>query len=153
MKKDLEARIKNLEDIEEIKKLKSSYIYRINERDWDGVLDCFWEDAAVDFGPFGKFEGQTLKKFFKEDFPPVTTFTLHMTADPIIEVNGDKAKGKWYMHESGTWTEGNRAFWCTSKYEDEFVKREGRWRCIFSLITVFYLTPYEEGWAKKSMMV
>jgi len=153
MSDNIEERVRMLEDIEEIRQLKSRYVYSLDERDWDGVLDFFAEDAKVDFGAFGKFESKKeIGKFFKETFPPVATFTMHMTQDPIIKIDGDRAKGKWYMHESMTFKEGNRAAWGAVKYEDEFVRRGGKWKCIHSLVQIIYLTPYKEGWAKKRMI-
>lgn len=154
MEKDLETRIRILEDIEEIKKLKSRYVYCLDERDWDGVLDYFTDDAKVDFGAFGKYEGKKeLVKFFKETFPPVTSFTVHMTQDPIIEIDGDKAKGRWYMHESFTLAEKDSAAWGAVRYDEEFVREKGKWKCKSSFLKIFYLTPYEEGWVKKRMIV
>jgi len=154
MEKDLEERIRILEDIEEIKKLKSRYVYCLDERAWDDVLDFFTDDARVDFGLFGKYEGKKeIEEFFKVTFPPTATFTLHMTQDPVIEINGDKARGQWYMHESTTFTEGNTAAWGAVKYEEEFVRQNGRWKCNLSVVKIIYLTPYDEGWAKKNMML
>jgi len=153
MEKDLETRIRILEDIEEIKKLKSRYMYCLNERDWDGVVDFYTEDAIVDFGLFGKYEGKKeIEKFFKETFPPVTSFTLHMSQDPIIEVDGDRAKGKWNMHESLTVAEANKAAWGAATYDDEFVKEKGKWKCKSEVCNIIYLTPFAEGWVKKRIM-
>ena len=45
METELEERIQRLEDIEEIKQLKSSYVYRLDEKDWDRFLDCFTDDC------------------------------------------------------------------------------------------------------------
>ena len=153
MNKTLEERITMLEDLEAIKQLKSKYAYDLDGRDWDGVCDFFTEDGKADFGPWGQYVGKKeIEKFYKETFPPTTTFTLHLTQDPIITVEGDRAKGKWYLHESVTFTEGNKATWGAAIYEDEFVKRNGKWRCIYSLVRMIYLTPYEEGWVKKKML-
>jgi len=143
-----------LEDIEEIKQLKSTYMYCLDERDWDGLLDCFTEDCKIDYGPFGKFESKKeLEKFFKEVYPPVNAFTMHVTHDPIIKVNGDKAKGKWYMQASATFAESNRAAWVAVQYNDELVREKGKWKCKSTSLTYIYYTPYEEGWAKTRMMV
>jgi hypothetical protein len=89
--------------VEPIKKLKSKYAYCLDERDFDGLLDCFTDDCKVNYGPFGKYENKKeLEKFFKVDYPPATTFSVHMTQDPIIEINGDQAKGRWNMHAALT---------------------------------------------------
>ena len=65
MEKDLERRIRILEDIEEIKKLKSTYVYLLDERDWDAVLTCFAEDPKINYGVFGTYEGRKeVEEFF-----------------------------------------------------------------------------------------
>lgn len=150
---DLEKRIRILEDIEEIKKMKSRYVYCLDERDWDGVLEYFAEDVKADLGAFGKHEGKKkLGKFFKEDFPPVTSFTLHMTQDPIIEINGDKANGRWYMHSANTFSKNNEAVWGGVRYDDEFIKEKGKWKCNSFNVHIFYITPYDKGWARKKLL-
>ena len=150
---DLEKRIRILEDIEEIKKMKSRYVYCLDERDWDGVLNYFTEDVKADLGPNGKFKGKKeLRKFFKEDYPPATSFSLHMTQDPLIEINGDKAKGRWYLHTSATFTKNNQASWGAVRYDDEFVKEKGKWKCSSLILTIYYMTSYEEGWVKRKML-
>ena len=152
MEKDLETRIKILEDIEAIKQEKSRYVYCLDVRDWDGVLEHYTEDAKVDFGDLGQYEGsEEMVKYFKEDFPPLISFTIHMTQDPIIEVNGDTAKGRWYMHESLTFAATNRASWGAARYDDELVRVNGKWKVRRCNITIFYLSPFDEGWVKNRM--
>jgi hypothetical protein len=68
----LEARIKVLEDIEEIRKLKATYCYLCDaglddKRNRDELVSHFTENAKVDFGlgPASRFEGhEGLKTFF-----------------------------------------------------------------------------------------
>ena len=152
MSRSIEERVRMLEDIEEIRQLKSKYVYSVDERDWDGVLNYFAEDAKVDFGFLGRFEGKKeIEKFYKETLPPMVSFCIHMTQDAVITVEGDRARGKWYMHESATFA-GDRAAWGAMKYEDEFARRNGKWKCIHCLVHFMYLTTYEEGWVKKRMM-
>jgi ketosteroid isomerase-like protein len=153
MEKDLETRIRILEDIEEIKQLKSKYVYSLDERDWDAVLDCFTEDAKIDYGVFGKYDGRKeMEEFFKVTLPPFATFTIHMTQDPIVEVDGDKAKGKWYMHSANTFTKDNQPVWGGVRYNDELVKEKGKWKINSSVTEIFYMTPFHEGWVKKQMV-
>ena len=69
----------------------------------------------------------------------------------VIKVKGDKAYGKWYIWMTGT-QDGTKAFWAGGFYEDEYVKVGGKW--LFSRVkaNILFLTPYEEGWAKKPFM-
>ena len=54
---DLEARIRVLEDIEAIKKLKSKYFRCIDKKLWDELGECFSESAVLDFGPDKQSKG------------------------------------------------------------------------------------------------
>jgi hypothetical protein len=48
--KDLEVRIQKLEDIEAIKQLKARYWFACDQRDAQGIKDCFVDDKLlIDF--------------------------------------------------------------------------------------------------------
>lgn len=153
MEKDLNLRIKILEDVEEIKKLKSMYLYYIDDRDWDKVLDCFVEDAKTDYGPWGLYNGKKeIETFFKEIIAPTYSFHHHVTYNPLIDVEEDWAKGRWNLDEAATIKEGDRAIWISGRYDDEYLRENGRWKYKSIKITFFYVTPYEEGWGKTRIM-
>ena len=62
----LEERIKRLEEIEAIRKMKAEYVLACDERRWDDAMRYFASRAVVAFGPFGKFESrQELENFFQ----------------------------------------------------------------------------------------
>jgi len=153
MGKTLEERIGILEDIEEIKKLKARYLYAIDDGDWDSVLDCFSEDAKVDYGLWGRYEGRMeIEKFFKELFPPHYSLHHHVTHDPLIEIDGDKARGRWNLDEAATIAKGSKAIWISGRYDDEYVKESKGWKYKSISVKFFYVTPYEEGWGKRRMI-
>lgn len=145
---DMEARIKFLEDIELIKKLKARLCYLYDAGDWQSVLDLFTEDAVADFGPFGRYEGKEIVKFYRDIAPVALPFTMHMCHNACIEVNGDKATGEWYFEVPGTHVKTNRAVWIAGKYTDEFVKADSEWKIKKTTAEPYYYTPYDEGWVK-----
>lgn len=155
---DFEARLRVLEDTEEIKKLKARYCYLVDAAlsdpsKWDEFLANFADEAKIDFGPFGVREGkEAVGKFFRKNIAGSLLFSVHMVFDPIVEVEGDKAKGRWYFHVPATDKRTNRAIWTTGAYEEEYVREKGRWK--FSVIKAefFYYTPFDEGWANTRMM-
>jgi hypothetical protein len=55
---DLETRIRVLEDIEAIKKMKSKYLRCNDKKLWDEIGVCFTEDAVADYGPKTKLQGR-----------------------------------------------------------------------------------------------
>lgn len=150
----LEARIKVLEDIEAIKKLRAMYCYLCDAGlDKDGNLDellsHFTEGARLQFGPGDPISGREgHKAFFGATVTGAVSFCMHMVHDPIIEVNGDRAKGKWYFEAPTTTRAENRAQWMAGTYIEEYVREDGEWK-FDSIKAIFnYITPYDEGWAK-----
>ncbi len=154
--KELEARIKVLEDIEAIKKLKATYCYLCdagldNKRNRDELISYFSQNARVDFGlgPESQFEGRDgLEIFFGTVVPSAITFSMHMVHDPIIEVKGDRATGKWYYEAPTTDVTTGKAQWMAGMYEEEYVREKGEWKFASIRTKWNYITPYDEGWAK-----
>lgn len=149
---ELEARITILEDIEAIKKHQHMFVYMIDDRDWQGVVNLFTEDAVLDLGPFGRYEGKAeITKFYNEIFPATYSFMAHMLHNPIIDVKGDKATGEWHSEMSGTYAPTDRAVWVAGKCKIEYVKAIGEWKFKTIKVTIYYNTPYDEGWVKTKM--
>ena len=147
---DLERRLRVLEDIETIKKLKARYCaYCDNNYDADGIAALFTEDAVWDGGNFGRYEGREAIRTFFRGAPRIFPFAIHQVMNPIIEVEGEQAKGQWYLFQPATLAEGNQAVWLAARYEEEYVKVGSEWK--FKRLKVFpsFLTPYDQGWVKK----
>lgn len=153
---ELELRVTVLEDIEAIRKLKAEYCYLCDAglgdpRNREALISRFVEDASVDFGlgPESQFSGpEGLESFFGQMVPSAITFSMHMVHDPIIEVKGNTATGRWYYEAPTTDTTTGKAQWMAGTYLEDYVKVDGRW--MFKSITTKwnYISPYEEGWAK-----
>lgn len=151
--KELENRIRALEDIEEIKQLKYNYCYTADGGDVEGWLAGFTEDAAADFG-FARYEGKReLRQFIGERFPSDCAFAKHQVMNPVIKVNGDKATGKWYVLCPGTFKPTNEAIWIGATYEEKYVRQRGKWKCRSMVVKFDFMTPYDQGWVKKQFLV
>jgi len=94
-----EKRLKVMEDIEEIKKLHYRYIYALNARKWEEIIDMFSEDMKEDGFPAGQIHTgkEEIAKIFRNMGENSRGTPLHATiiAQPVISVEGDKAKGYW----------------------------------------------------------
>jgi hypothetical protein len=155
--KELEARIRILEDIEAIRKLRATYCYLCDAglddvRNRDELISHFTQNARLDFGmgPASQYQGtEGLKTFFGEMVPLGVSFCMHMVHNPIIDVKGDRATGKWYFEAPVTnKLENNRAEWYTGTYHEEYVREKGEWKFDSIKVDWTYRTPYDEGWAK-----
>jgi len=147
---ELAARVQNLEDIEAIKKLKARYTtYCDNGYDPDGIASLFTEDAVWDGGVFGKSVGrEAIRKFF-QGASKMLPFAIHSVMNPIIEVDGNTAKGSWYLFQTCTFAEGDQAVWGAARYSEEYVKQGGQWKFKNLKVASEFWTPYDQGWAKK----
>lgn len=146
---DLERRVKVLEDIEDIKRLKHRYCaYCDDHYDADAIAGLFTEDAVWDGGTRGVNNGrEEIRRFFQRA-PQRLPFAIHMVLNPIIEVNGDTAKGTWYLFQPCTYAQGNRAVWGSARYDEEYVRVNGEWKFQHLKLTSHFWTPFDEGWVK-----
>ena len=144
---DLEARIKRLEDIEEIKKLKHKYCYTVDAHDLEGIVSVFADDAKADYGPLGLYEGKAeVRRFFSEVVVGVLPFYVHMVHNGSIEVNGDEAEGKWYFEVPANHKPSDKAVWIQGIYDEKYKRVNGEWKIAVMDCTFIYMTPYDKGW-------
>lgn len=147
----LEKRIRRLEDIEAIKALKARYCeYCDANYDPDGIASLFVEDGVWDGGELGRAEGREKIRHFFRRAPEAFPFAIHNVMNPIIEVEGDRATGRWYLLQPCTRRgEKDEAMWLAGRYEDEYVRVGGQWRFKHVSFVTRFLAPNDEGWAKK----
>lgn len=143
----LDQRVRILEDIEAIKSLKADYCFGVDENDPDAVAALFLDDAVWHAPGIGRFEGrETIRKFFG-GLPEMMRFWLHMVMNPQISVDGDSARGRWYLIEPSTLRNGE-AVWGAGRYQERYRRVGGRWFFEeIELIPIFW-SPYDQGWAK-----
>ena len=146
---EIEKRITVLEDIEAIKKLKALYCDICDDdHNQDRIVTIFAEDGIWESKDLGKAQGHAeLRKLFKS-FQERISFSQHNVMNPMIEVNGDTAKGSWYFFGPFTFRKGNRAVWLAARYEDDYVKVNGQWKFKHLRAIGRMAAPYEKGWAK-----
>ena len=125
--KALEKQVQVLADIEEIKTLHRNYVYYLCNLQWDDMLGCFVEDATADI------QGDRLRKGKEEiaDFfhsvlaKMVTRNDGHFVGQPVISVNGNKAKGYWILY---LFFSEPSVRWMQGRQECEYVKVDGEWK-------------------------
>jgi len=148
--RDLEARIRALEDLEAIKTLKHEYFYCIDRGLWDEIGDCFAEDAWTDYGPDAQLRGRAvIAQFFKDNIAPGFSLCMHMGHNPKIKLTSDTtATGLWeldnYMVPAGT----NGGLWIGAFYEDEYIKENGEWKIQGTRVIYHFRSDMDTGWAK-----
>lgn len=126
---DLEARVRRLEDIEAIKKLKAKYWRCVDRKLWGEIIDVFTKDATADYGQTIKPKGgQAIVQFLKTSLGADTVITSHIGQRPEIDLTSEStATGTWWLNDYIVMQPNTRrrgyAF-----YEDEYIRENGRWK-------------------------
>ncbi len=144
----LERRLTRLEHREAIKELRAEYCYRIDNREWDRFVALFADDAHLDFGPVGTFDGTEAISDFAEDIVGAEhPFLAHMVHNPVIALDGEEATGRWYFEVPCTFVDG-AAGWIQGTYDDEYTYEDDEWKFASIVADFNYFATYDEGWAE-----
>lgn len=158
----LEARLRAVEDVQAIERLKARYGELVDRRYGpQGVVGAdeldvlateiaalFTEDAVWDGGKIlGLCRGRAeIRERFRE---PTLLFSWHFFVKPRIEVEGDRARGTWDILAPCTTRDG-KAQWMAGVEEDEYERAESGWLHTSMKLRVVFLAPYEVGWAARA---
>ena len=126
---ELEKRITRLEDIEAIKQLKARYSHICDDdHNPDKIASVFAEDGIWESPDFGQARGHKEIVELFEGFKQMFTFSQHNMMNPIIEVDGSRATGIWYIMGPWTLREDNKENWMALRYDDDYIKINGDWK-------------------------
>ena len=129
--KDLEQRVQRLEDIEEIRALKSRYFYCCDRKDPKGMRDCFKDGPVyIDYGAVGTFDNaDALVKIFTEIGCHDHMVEMHHGMNPQIELlDSTRARGSWKLHYFLINTKDRTLTQLGGYYEDEYQVVNGLWK-------------------------
>jgi hypothetical protein len=146
--KELEQRLTRLEDIEAIKQLKARYCEICDDdHNPERITSVFAEDGIWEGKDFGTAKGHPAIRDLFRGFQKLIKFSQHNVMNPIIEVDGNRAKGSWYFTGPFTFHEKNEARWLILRYEDDYVKINGKW--VYQHLRVFVRlnASHDKGWS------
>jgi len=130
---DVEARLRRLEDLEEIRALRIAYGRCLDAKDFDGMAELFTEDGEI-AAPLGVAKGRAaIRKTLVARLDEIPA-GYHYYSNTAIELDGDRAT-LWVMFayvqpDSESWPKA----WLTGHYNDEVVRVDGRWQ--FERVTI-----------------
>ena len=146
----LAARITRLEDLEAIRQLKARYCEICDDdHNPDRITSVFTKDGIWEGKGIGRAEGHAEIRALFEGFQKGIRFSQHMTMNPLIEVEGDSARGTWYFFGPFTMEKDSQAMWQSCRYHEEYQKQNGKW--LIRTLTIkgpLMSAKYEKGWAE-----
>ena len=87
-----------MDDLEQIRQLKYRYLRTLDTKQWDDFEDCFLPEATADYAGLAFPDRAALVEYMRANLGPAIV-TMHHVHHPEIEVDGDTATGRWYLHD------------------------------------------------------
>lgn len=123
---------KQLTDRIAIHELRARYCFELDHQNWERWRDLFTEDVSIDFHDFGEFEGHDGLEEFHGLIEEILDASTHMVANSVIELDGDTARGRWYVDARETFSSGKTGI-TQAEYQEDYRRVDGEWK--FSHIT------------------
>jgi len=159
--KDQLAEAVYAKDYLEIWKLQSlySHLYHVGRRSQLPALFAQkTPGVSLELEDSGVHEGiESITRFWTTVFDDrkigAGHLAIHMTVNPVIEINRDRtrARGLWHSHGYCSLpVEGVlKQFLCLGKYDMGYVKEEGQWTFLKFAYRQTFMCPYEKGWMEE----
>ena len=147
----LRTEVTDLRAREEIRELTCRYMQAMHDARWEDAAACFAEDAQYDHGILGELRGKEDIRHFYTEFMPhyeeAGGWSFDILADPVIEVSGDTAEGRWFLLTLLIDPDSQKPAWSIATLDYEYRRENGVWKfhrnhCIHEHI----LSPYDKGW-------
>ena len=146
----LEAQVRELTDIEQIRRLRGRYHEGFNENKSSDIPDLFSDDAELDFGYLGSARGKAEISRFFAGVPDLLPFIKQFIHNHIVDVDGDTGRGFCYL-EAKTISRGE-AYFVAARYDDEYIRENGSWKFKSMRVTLYFTVPFGEGWAQEDRL-
>jgi len=134
---DLEMRIRVLEDIEAIRKLKSKYWRCIDRKLWDEIVECFAEDMALSVFATTIEGRNACVQFLKDSLAHAVS--AHQGHQAEIEITSEStARAIWVLNDLLLDVQPGVNYTGFGYYEDEYVKEDGNWKIKRSKVAYYF---------------
>jgi ketosteroid isomerase-like protein len=145
--------MRELHDIEAIKKLKARYIEACDggwggrlSHDHETMVALFTEDCVWDGGAYGQRQGREgLREYYRANDAAAKASAFHLLTNPIIEVDGDRATGRWHLTIILSTAGGPSNLICGA-FDDEYRRTDEGWRIHSSKFTTAVTGEYSAAW-------
>ena len=129
------------EDHESVRQLKYAYLRCLDLKHWDEFAALFVAEATGDYAGLSFASRDELVGYMRENLP-AGRITLHQAHHPEIDVDGDHATARWYLHDKVFVPEFDVAIEGAAFYEDRVVRTAEGWR----FAHVGYRRTFESSW-------
>lgn len=106
------------------------YATGVDQRDWPLFRTCWTPDVEADYGQIGIFSGVDALTDFMVASHDAMGPTHHRLSNFVIDVDGDRATARSYVHAILIAVPGDASSWidAVGTYEDVLVRTADGWR-------------------------
>jgi SnoaL-like domain len=141
----LEQRIRRLEDIEAIRRLRNRYHASVNEGRFCDCRALFTEDAVVELGYLARYEGiEAINRGFLAMGERDRFFIKQFVHGHDVEVDGETATGQSYLE--ARYGRHGVSYLVAGRYDDAYVLVDDTWKFRSMIAEIFYTVPNGVGW-------
>jgi uncharacterized protein (TIGR02246 family) len=127
----LSERVKQLEDLEEIRQLYIDYGRHLDAGDADAYAALFARDGKLRLGPVMHANGrEEIKQAAANTIgrtPEGSNKSVHLLASPRVDINGDTASGECVWAAIAPSRDGASQV-LVGRHVDELIREDGHWR-------------------------
>jgi hypothetical protein len=146
--RDLEAQVQELEDRAAIQTLRFRFHEGVNEKRPAAIGELFSADAELDYAHLGQVTGrERITKFFQKGLSELVPFVKQYLHNHMVTVKGDSATGVSYLEATPVYK--GESYMVAARFDDEYVKDNGRWYFRKVKLTPYFMVPLQEGWAQE----
>ena len=131
---------------EELRRLKYRYLRALDLKLWDEFADTLTPDATAHYGDRLDFTGRDeIVGYMRQTVGP-EIITVHHCHHPELEVDGDRASGRWALDDTVIITD-RAVLRGAAFYEDQYLRQDGDWR----IQHTGYIRTYEAMFSLKDL--
>ncbi|MEY9211754.1 nuclear transport factor 2 family protein [Thermobifida halotolerans] len=131
-------------DREAIAELKHAYCWHYDTGDLDALMRLFTADAVCDLDAFGSWRSaEEIRQGYARQMAAtgIPGTRLHSVSNPVIRVNGDRAKGWWYLVDYNIEPGCTAPVRILATYDDDYLRTEEGWRIERTRLSIRWRCP------------
>ncbi len=145
---ELEQRIKRLEDIESIRRLKHHYAELCDDHYRpESLAALFTDDGVWDGGEdYGCHTGREEIANYWRSCASAIPFAMHLIVNHTVDVIEPASHAIGWCNLFQPMTLNGAPYWAGVRYDEDYAFEDGRWKFRRITLTTQMLAPHAEGW-------
>ena len=115
--------------LEEVKQLKYRYLRTLDLKQWEAFEALFVPEATGEYGDLTFADRAEIVDYMRTNLGDGVV-TMHQVHHPEIDVDGDTARGVWYLEDRVLVPEHRFVLEGAAFYDDRYVRTQDGWRIL-----------------------